>query len=111
MGIICFSLFLLAGALLLLHPPCLIRRVFGVLCPACGTTRMLEASLRLDFPAAFRLNPYMFFALPAAGIWSVLEAIRYIGGRPALLMKRWAIVFWLSVLGIGLVFAVCRNLA
>lgn len=108
--IVFFSLLSVVAALFLLHPPCLIRRVSGILCPACGTTRMLEAAFRLDFPEAFRLNPYMFFVLPAAGVWLLLEAVRYIQGRAPLLFKRWAPPVWIAVLCLGLVFAVLRNL-
>lgn len=108
--IVFFSLLSVAAALFLLHPPCLIRRVSGILCPACGTTRMLEATFRLDFPEAFRLNPYMFFVLPVAGVWLLLEAVRYIQGRAPLLFKRWASPVWIAVLCLGLVFAVLRNL-
>ena len=106
------SLLLLAGAglLLLLRPPCLIRSAFGVECPACGTTRMVLVLLQLDFPAALQANPFMLFFLPAAGVWFLAEAVRYIQGRPLLLTKRWAAVLWLVALCIGLLFAVWRNL-
>lgn len=109
-GVLSFLLLAGAGLLLLLRPPCLIRSVFGVECPACGTTRMVLALLRLDVSAALQENPFMLFFLPAAGVWFVVEAVRYIQGRPLLLTKRWAAVFWLVALCIGLAFAVWRNL-
>ena len=64
----------------------------------------------LDFAAALRLNPFMLFFLPAAGVWLVLEAVRYIKGKPPLLYRRWAVVLWSAVLCAALVYAVCRNL-
>lgn len=47
--------------LYILRPPCLVRKVFGVLCPSCGTTRMIAALLQLDFAGAWALNPFMLF--------------------------------------------------
>ena len=52
----------------------------------------------------------MLFFLPAAGVWLVLEAVRYIKGKPPLLYRRWAVVLWSAVLCAALVYAVCRNL-
>lgn len=63
--------------LYILRPPCLVRKVFGVLCPSCGTTRMIAALLQLDFAGAWALNPFMLFFLPFALLWGVLEAVRY----------------------------------
>lgn len=60
--------------LYILRPPCLVRKVFGVLCPSCGTTRMIAALLQLDFAGAWALNPFMLFFLPFAFLWGVLEA-------------------------------------
>lgn len=110
-GILFLASVFAAAVLYLLRPPCLIRRVFGVTCPACGTTRMIAALLRLDFAAALRLNPFMFFFLPMAGVWLLIEAVRYVQGCGALIQKRWAPPVWIAVLCIALVFAVCRNLS
>ena len=63
-------------ALYILRPSCLVRKVFGVLCPSCGTTRMIAALLQLDFAGAWALNPFMLFFLPFALLWGVLEAVR-----------------------------------
>ncbi len=108
-GIAGFSLLAVGVFLLVAQPPCLIHRVTGYLCPACGTTRMLSALLHLDFAAALRLNPFMLFFLPAAAVWLLLEAARYVGGKPPLLYRRWAAALWAAVLCIAVVFAVWRN--
>ena len=101
-GIAGFSLLAAGVFLLVVQPPCLIHRVTGYLCPACGTTRMLSALLHLDFAAALQLNPFMLFALP-------LAAVRYIRGEKPLLYRRWAVALWAAVLCIAVVFAVWRN--
>ena len=108
-GIAGFSLLAAGVFLLIVQPPCLIHRVTGYLCPACGTTRMLSALLHLDFAAALQLNPFMLFALPLAAVWLVLEAARYIQGKRPLLYRRWAVALWAAVLCIAVVFAVWRN--
>lgn len=77
--------------LYILRPPCFVRKVFGVLCPSCGTTRMIAALLQLDFAGAWALNPFMLFFLPFALLWGVLEAVRYAKSKPPLLFKRFSI--------------------
>jgi hypothetical protein len=58
---------LLAGARLSLVWPvplpfCLLKRITGIPCPFCGTTRCLQACSRFDFGAAFYWNPLAFAA-------------------------------------------------
>ena len=81
--------------LYILRPPCLVRKVFGVLCPSCGTTRMIAALLQLDFAGAWALNPFMLFFLPF----------------PPLLFKRFSIVLWAAWFLSALIFGVWRNFA
>ena len=98
-------------ALYILRPPCLIRSVFGVLCPSCGTTRMIAALLRLDFAGAWQLNHFMLFFLPFALLWGVLEAARYAKGKTPLLFKRFSVVLWAAWVVAALIFGVWRNFA
>ncbi len=60
-------LFFISGVILLLWVvwalPCPIRRLTGVICPACGMSRAWLACARLDFAAAFRCHP-MFWSVP-----------------------------------------------
>lgn len=97
--------------LYILRPPCLVRKVFGVLCPSCGTTRMIAALLQLDFAGAWALNPFMLFFLPFALLWGVLEAVRYAKSKPPLLFKRFSIALWAAWFLSALIFGVWRNFA
>ena len=46
---------------------CPLRRLLGVPCPTCGTTRALFSLVRLDFVSYFLYQPLALFLLPA--IW------------------------------------------
>ncbi len=43
-------------------PFCLLKRLTGIPCPFCGTTRCLQAFSQFDFTAAFRWNPLALIA-------------------------------------------------
>jgi len=45
-------------------PPCMFRKLTGLLCPGCGTTRALHHLLHGDVGAAFALNPMLFAVAP-----------------------------------------------
>ena len=53
----------IAVLILVFRPPCLIKAVFGIPCPACGITRAWLSALHLQFAAAFRFHP-MFWSVP-----------------------------------------------
>jgi hypothetical protein len=60
-------LLLLAGARVSLVWPlplpfCLLKRLTGIPCPFCGTTRCLQACSRLDFATALQWNPLALVA-------------------------------------------------
>ena len=42
---------------------CPFKLLLGIDCPGCGLTRAALALLRLDFAAAFRFNPCIYFLL------------------------------------------------
>lgn len=99
------------GFVLVFRPPCLILKAFGVVCPACGTTRMSLSLLHGDWQAAFHENPFMLFFLPAAVVFGGAEAVRYVRGKRLLSSYPgvWAL-FALVLIG-AVAFAVYRNLA
>lgn len=44
-------------------PQCLIKKVFNINCPSCGTQRAIHLLVHGEFLAAFRCNPFAFFTL------------------------------------------------
>ncbi len=74
--VILLLLGLAAGAALLLafdpqsasgYPPCMFRRLTGLYCPGCGSTRGLARLLRLDLAGAWSFNPMLVLAGPYLG--------------------------------------------
>ena len=88
--------------------PCLYVATTGLLCPGCGSTRMLLALLRLDFGAAFRYNPVVFVLF---WIWNLIallcltEKVQFVQ-RPKFLYH----VLALSITAL-LLFGFLRNIA
>lgn len=53
-------------------PFCLLRKLTGLPCPACGSTRSLLAWTHLDPVAAFRFNPLFCLGSVLAAGWLLL---------------------------------------
>lgn len=56
-------------------PLCNFRRLTGLPCPTCGTTRMVLALGRADFTAALAYNPLALLLLAVAVAWLVLRTV------------------------------------
>ena len=65
------------------RPGCLFRAWTGLPCPGCGSTRLVEAVLRLDVLTAFLFNPLVFLALTALGGWALFSVARFALRLPA----------------------------
>ncbi|MHA5053619.1 DUF2752 domain-containing protein [Streptomyces sp. SD15] len=91
-----------------LLPRCPFRLVTGLLCPACGGTRMVYDLMHGHFNAAWLDNRVLLLASPFAlallGCWS-LEGLRGRRWRPTL--SRWAQGL---VLLVAVAWTVVRNL-
>lgn len=59
-------------------PRCLFRTLTGWDCPGCGFQRALHAALHGDIASAWHYNPFVFFALPLALLYGLVE---YMPGR------------------------------
>ncbi len=55
---------------------CPLRRVAGLPCPTCGSTRLVESLLRGDIEAAFASNPLVFLTLGTVVLWAVASTLR-----------------------------------
>ena len=58
--------------------PCIFRKITGLMCPGCGTTRMLVSLLKLDFVSAWSYNPVVLCMLPVGVVLFALGLKRYI---------------------------------
>lgn len=81
------------------YPRCPLHSLTGLDCPTCGGLRAAHLLLHGRFRAAFALNPFLFFALPAAALFFL---------RPALARPRW--VPW-AALALFAAFFIWRNWA
>ena len=68
------------------YPPCVFRRVTGLLCPGCGSTRALHQLLHGHIEAAIRLNPFLFVVM-LGGVYATPSFLQ--GRIPPLFMKTW----------------------
>ncbi|WP_326578334.1 DUF2752 domain-containing protein [Streptomyces sp. NBC_00487] len=91
-----------------LLPQCPFRYVTGLLCPACGGTRMVYDLMHGQFAAAWHDNRVLLLAAPFAlallGRWFV-EGVRGRRWRPELKPRTQALI-----LGIAVTWTIVRNL-
>ncbi|MDE6277755.1 MAG: DUF2752 domain-containing protein [Muribaculaceae bacterium] len=57
-------------------PKCIFRLLTGWDCPGCGSQRALHALLHGQPARAWSFNPYIFFAVPGAVVFILVEAMR-----------------------------------
>jgi hypothetical protein len=91
-----------------LLPQCPFRYVTGLLCPACGGTRMVYDLMHGQFTAAWHDNRMLLLAAPFAlallGRWA-FEGLRGRRWRPGLKPRTQALI-----LGIAVTWTIARNL-
>ena len=91
-----------------LLPACPFRAVTGLLCPACGGTRMAYDLLHGDLAAAWHDNPVLLLAAPLP-LWLLLR-----WGAEGLDGRRWRPSWrnrsWYLLVGAAAVWTVGRNL-
>ncbi|TQE16621.1 DUF2752 domain-containing protein [Streptomyces ipomoeae] len=91
-----------------LLPQCPFRYVTGLLCPACGGTRMVYDLMHGQFVAAWHDNRVLLLATPFAlallGRWFV-EGLRGRRWRPRLKPRTQALI-----LAVAVIWTVARNL-
>jgi hypothetical protein len=98
--------------------PCPFRLLTGWDCPLCGGTRMGDALLHGDVPAAFGFNALALVGLVILGVLGVVWTVEAVGGPafrlPRPLSERLRRVHpmqWLVIgLLVALIYTVARNL-
>ena len=65
-------------------PFCALRKLTGIPCPACGSTRSLLAWTHLDPVAAFLFNPLFFLACAGVALWTIAWLCERIIRQPLL---------------------------
>jgi len=88
-------------------PFCLLKRLTGIPCPFCGTTRCLQACSQLDFAAALHWNPLAFVACVGIAVWFVAWVVDRLWHRRWLALLRR--VPQLRAIKLGLIAAVLLN--
>ena len=82
--------------------PCPIRRLTGIMCPGCGTTRMMMSILKLDFASA------VFCMIPLMAATAARYSYVYI--KTGKVRDRFADIAVWFMIGVLLVFGVVRNI-
>lgn len=57
-------------------PRCVFKLVTGWDCPGCGSQRALHSLLSGRVGEAWAFNPYVFFAVPAAAFFGIVESFQ-----------------------------------
>jgi hypothetical protein len=85
-------------ALYSFYPPCVFRKITGLLCPGCGMTRALHQLLHGHFAAALQLNAVGIVMAPLLAAGATVEARRVLNGAavPRFVEKPW--IAWTVVL-------------
>lgn len=89
--------------------PCLFNYATGLLCPACGITRMIIAIVHLDFVSAFHYNMALFITLPVIFAIFISYEIAYIKSGKRKLGRFSNALLWFEIV-LLLIFGVLRNI-
>lgn len=89
--------------------PCVFNKATGLLCPACGISRMFVAVANGDLYSAYGYNKLLFFTLPFLASDFVIEEIRFIknGKRDFLRISKFFIYSEIIAL---IIFGTVRNI-
>ncbi|MCH5222003.1 MAG: DUF2752 domain-containing protein [Muribaculaceae bacterium] len=58
-------------------PRCAFKTITGFDCPGCGFQRALHSFLHGNIADAWHYNPFVFFAIPVATFYIIVEALRH----------------------------------
>ena len=88
---------------------CLFKEITGLLCPGCGTTRLLRSLFKLEIKKAFLYNPLVFILIPFIAIYFINQILFLIKGK-SFLPKKMNNMFWNIALVLTIMFGILRNI-
>lgn len=89
--------------------PCIFNKLTGLLCPACGATRMADRIFHMDFKSAYSYNKALFLLLPVVFIILIYEEFQYIKSGNRSFAKLSTVILYVLI-SLLLIFGVIRNL-
>lgn len=96
--------------LLLMQPPCLLRRVFGIYCPGCGGTRAVLELLRGHILRSFLYHPIVVYTAGLYGWYLISNTIEWISGQKFRIGSRYHKWYGIAAAVLVLVNCLLRNL-
>lgn len=104
-GIIYYFIYCILGCAI----PCIFNKITGLLCPACGVTRMIYAISKGNFTEAYGYNKGLFITMPIILTIFTLDEIHYIksGHRQ---MSRFFKLILVAEIVFLLIFGILRNI-
>ncbi len=57
--------------------PCLYNKIFNIHCPGCGLTTAFINLLKLDFRAAWNLNPLIYIVIPFGSYLIIRDYLKF----------------------------------
>ncbi len=109
--LVCGScLYLLLLKILRLHIPCLIKKLTGFYCPACGISRMFLFLLKGNFYQAFRMNPLFLLLLPVFLYFLLDFVCKFMLDRHNYVIKKVPKKAWYILIIIIFAFGILRNI-
>ena len=90
------------------HIPCIFKLTAGLLCPACGITRMILAMLKFDFITAYGYNKLLFLTWPIIMFILVYQEYQYVRYRKRTLEPFNFLAY--TELTLLIVFGIMRNI-
>lgn len=92
-----------------MSPPCPTKALFGIVCPGCGSARMLYSLIHGDFRAALAYNAVGLILLLLIGWMFIAWSVSRISGRrlPRWETRRWSMIVLVAVI---VLWGIIRNL-
>ena len=102
-------IYFIFGNIYNIYIPCVFHELTGLYCPGCGTTRMINSLIRLDFYQAFRYNQMVFILIPIFTLYLIDFIYKSIKNKKPLLYKTPNYI-WYIIVVLLVIFGIIRNI-